>query len=48
MQTYTKADLYKVMQMECFDISVAESDSSVFDWLASSLFLFEGIYDTLL
>lgn len=34
MQTYTKAELYKVMQMECFDIPVAESDSNMFGWLA--------------
>lgn len=33
MQTYTKAELYKVMEMECFDISVAESESNMFGWL---------------
>lgn len=41
MQTQTKAELYKVMQMECFDIFVAsEFDSEIFSWLARSLFKF--------
>lgn len=48
MQTYTKAELYKVMQMECFDIPVAESDPNMFGRLTWSLFLLEGIYKELL
>lgn len=46
MQTYTKAELYKVMQMECFDISVVWLKYVLLAGL--NLFLFEGIYKELL